>query len=181
MVDQNSLFNKDTRIIAFDDSPFSRRDKHTSIVGVIMRKDLYIESLITKRIEVDGTDATEKILDVIREKGSGIRVIMTQGITLGGFNVLDVKELFRETGIPIINVVDHEPNMKAIKDALKKYFEDWESRYSKLTEDFYRFGPIFVQATGMDSKVAYKFIKQITAKGNIPEPLRLADLIAGAL
>ena len=112
------------RVIAFDDSPFSRRDKHTSIVGVIMRKDLYIESLITKRIEVDGTDATEKILDTIREKGSGVRVIMTQGITLGGFNVLDVKELFRETGIPIINVVDHEPNMKAIKDALKKYFEE---------------------------------------------------------
>jgi hypothetical protein len=178
-VDQNSLFNKDTRVFAFDDSPFSRNDESTSIVGVIVRKDMYIESLIRKEIKVDGLDATERVLEAIREKGSGVRVIMTQGITLGGFNILDVKRLYRETEIPIINVVDHEPNMKAIKEALRKYFEDWEVRYSTLSEDFHRFDQLFVQTTGIEPTMAYKFLKQMTINGNIPEPLRIADLIAG--
>lgn len=178
-MDQNSLFNKDARIFAFDDSPFSRNDVSTNIVGVIVRKDMYIESLIRKEIKVDGLDATDRMLEAIREKGSGVRVIMTQGITLGGFNILDVKRLYRETNIPIINVVDHEPNMKAIKDALRKYFKDWEVRYSALSEDFHGFGPLFVQTTGIEPTVAYKFLKQMTINGNIPEPLRIADLIAG--
>ena len=101
MVDQNSLFNKNTRVIAFDDSPFSRRDKHTSIVGVIMRKDLYIESLKTR--------------DVIRAIGRG-------------FSPQRAFRLF-DTGT-YLEVID---------------------------------------------------LKDFTVKGNIPEPLRIADLIAGAL
>jgi Uncharacterized conserved protein len=49
-VDQNSLFNKDTRVFAFDDSPFTRKDEYTVLVGVIMRKDLYIETIVRKKI-----------------------------------------------------------------------------------------------------------------------------------
>ena len=180
-MDQNSLFNKDTRVLAFDDSPFSRDDEFTSIVGVIMRKDLYIESVVKKAIHVDGLDATERILEIIREKGSGVNVIMTQGITLGGFNILDVKKLYEETGIPVINVVDHEPNMRAIKEALRKYFKDWRARYSILTEAFYKSDSLYIQSTGIDTKIAYKFLKQLTVTGNIPEPLRIADLIAGII
>ncbi len=180
-MDQNSLFNKDTRVFAFDDSPFSRSDEYTYIVGVIMRKDLYTESIVKKKIKVDGLDSTQKVLDAIREKGAGVRIVMTQGITLGGFNILDVRELFAKTGIPIINVVDHEPDMRAIKEALKKYFEDWELRLSLLSEDFHRFDKLYIQGVGIDPEVANKFTRKMIVNGNIPEPLRMADLIAGVV
>ncbi|MGC8562866.1 MAG: DUF99 family protein [Thermoplasmata archaeon] len=180
-MDQNSLFNKDTRVLAVDDAPFSREDRFTSIVGLIMRKDFYIESIFKKTIEVDGLDATDRVIEGIKEKGTGVKVLMTQGITLGGFNILDVKRLYEETKIPVINVVDHEPNMNAIKEALQKYFKDWEIRYSVLSEDFQRLGPLYVQATGISSKIAYKFLNQMTINGKVPEPLRMADLVAGII
>lgn len=180
-MDQNYLFNKDTRILAVDDAPFSRGDKFTSIVFVIMRKDLYVESLFKKAIEVDGLDVTDKIIEGVREKGNGVKVILTQGITLGGFNIIDVTRLYVETKIPVINVVDHEPNMVSIKDALQKYFKDWEARDSILSEKFERFGSLYVQATGISPKIANKFLVQVTINGKIPEPLRMADLIAGLL
>ncbi len=180
-MDQNALFNKDTRIMAFDDSPFSRDDEFTSIVGVIMRKDLYIESLVKKKIRVDGLDATERVFEAVKEKGSGVKVIMTQGITLGGFNILNVEKLYQETGIPIINVVDHEPDMKAIKEALRKYFKNWRKRYSALSENFHKSGSLYIQSTGIEMKIAEKFINQLTVNGKIPEPLRIADLIASII
>lgn len=180
-MDQNSLFNKDTRVFAFDDSPFSRSDEYSYIVGVIMRKDLYTESIVKKKIRVDGLDSTEKVTEAIREKGAGVRVIMTQGITLGGFNILDVRKLYGESGIPIINVVDHEPDMGAIKEALKKYFDDWEFRCSLLSEDFHRFERLYIQGIGIEPEVANKFVRKMIVNGNIPEPLRIADLIAGVV
>ncbi|MCL4447665.1 MAG: DUF99 family protein [Thermoplasmatales archaeon] len=178
-MDQNLLFNKDTRIFAFDDSPFTREDEFTSIVGVIMRKDLYIESLSKGRIRVDGDDVTEKMIELVYERGSGVRVIMTQGTTFAGFNVLDINRLFNETGTPIINVVDHRPDMDSIREALRKYFDDWEARYSVLSENFTRFNSLYVQSLGIEPDTANKFIEMMTVNGIIPEPLRIADMVAG--
>jgi endonuclease V-like protein UPF0215 family len=178
-VDQNSLFNKDARIFAFDDSPFSRKDKFASIIGVIMRKDMYIESIVRKKIRVDGLDVTDTVLEILKEKGSGIKLVMTQGTTFGGFNVLNVRKIFEETKIPVVNVVDHEPDMLSIKMALKKYFDDWEERYSILIGSFNHFDSLFIQSIGIRPEMAYKFIKQMTVNGTLPEPLRIADLVAG--
>lgn len=177
-MDQNSLFNKDTRIFAFDDSPFSRNDEYTSLIGVIMRKDLYLESILKEKIRVDGLDVTEKILKAIKKKGSGVRVILVQGTTFGGFNILDMGSLFRETGICVINVVDHEPDLDAIKNALRKHFPDWQSRFKIFKKDFTKLGSLYLQTEGINEETAYKFIGQITVNGVIPEPLRIADIIA---
>ncbi|MEM0127727.1 MAG: DUF99 family protein [Thermoplasmatales archaeon] len=178
-MDLNSLFNKDARIMAFDDTPFSRGQSSTSLVGLIMRKDMYIESVLKDRIRVDGDDSTDVIISMVERKGSGISVIMTQGITFGGFNILDVKKLFAETGIPVINVVDHKPDMERMKDALVKHFSDWEKRINLLRDEFTEYKGIFIQTSGIGPMHAYKFIRQVTVSGTLPEPLRLVNMIAG--
>lgn len=180
-VDENSLFNKNTRIMAIDDSPFSRDQKFAVLLAVIIRKDLYIESIFKKYIEVDGLDSTETVISMIREKGSGISVMMTQGITFAGFNILDIEGVFRETGIPIINVVDHEPDFRALKNALTGHFPDWERRFSLLQGKFSRSDGIYVQSIGLSTRQAQKFVKQVTVSGQMPEPLRLAHLIASVI
>jgi|YelNatPaOPRAMG01_1025707.scaffolds.fasta_scaffold12315_5 endonuclease V-like protein UPF0215 family len=177
-MDLNSLFNKNTRILAFDDSPFSRDDLSCSLIGVIMRKDLYLESIVKRQITVDGMDVTEKILEAIEEKGSGIGVIMIKGITFAGFNILDIRTVSEKTHIPVINVLDHEPNIENIKAALKKHFPDWQLRFDLFNRKFTKFGSILVQCEGIEEEIAYKFIRQTTVNGLIPEPLRLADIIA---
>ncbi|MEM0073700.1 MAG: DUF99 family protein [Thermoplasmatales archaeon] len=178
-MDLNSLFNKDARIMAFDDAPFSRGQRSTSIVGLIMRKDMYIESVLKDRISVDGDDSTDVIISMVERKGSGISIIMTQGITFGGFNILDVNRLFTETGIPVVNVVDHKPDIDGMKDALVKHFTDWERRIHLLRGEFTEYKGIFIQTSGIGPIHAYRFIKQVTLAGNLPEPLRLVNMIAG--
>ncbi|MEM0140720.1 MAG: DUF99 family protein [Thermoplasmatales archaeon] len=178
-MDPNSLFNKDTRIMAFDDAPFSRGQSHTFLIGLVMRKDMYVESILKGRIQVDGEDSTDAVMSMIEEKGSGVSVIMTQGITFGGFNILDVNGIFSKTGIPVINVVDHEPNTERIRSALIKHFDDWERRVALLRGQFSEFNGIFIQALGVEPAHAYKFVRQVTLSGLMPEPLRLVNLIAG--
>lgn len=178
MVDQNSLFNKNTRIMAFDDSPFSREDKFTSLVGLVIRKDLYIESLAKDRIEVDGLDVTAKVLRMIGEKGEGVKVIMVKGITFAGFNVLNLKTIHDETGICIMNVMDHEPDPVGIKNALVKHFPDWKTRMTNFKNSFVKFSSLYLQTEGIEPETANKFIGQVTVNGIIPEPLRIVDMIA---
>lgn len=180
-VDQNVFFNKDTRIFAFDDSPFSRNDRFTNLVGVVMRKDLYLETLVKKKIQVDGNDVTERMLEAINEKGSGVNLIVVKGVTFGGFNILDMHKLYEKAQIPIVNVIDHEPNIAAIKEALIKHFEDWEQRLKMLKKGFEKIDSLYIQTEGVGIKATYKFLKQITINGIIPEPVRIADLIAGLL
>lgn len=177
-MDLNSLFNKDTRVFAFDDSPFSREDEFTGLIGVIMRKDYYIETLASRIIQVDGNDVTEKMQEMVEEKGSGVKVLMVQGTTFAGFNILDAKKLYGETSIPIINILDHEPDMAAIENALRAHFSDWEKRYATFDANFSRFGSLFIQSFGIEPKVAYKFSRMMTRQGLIPEPLRIADMVA---
>ncbi len=71
--------------------------------------------------------------------------------------------------------------MISIKDALQKYFKDWKTRYASLSEGFERYGSLYIQSTGISPKIAGKFLNQVTINGKIPEPLRMADLIAGAI
>jgi endonuclease V-like protein UPF0215 family len=177
-MDQNLLFNKNTRLLAIDDSPFIRGDSFTNIIGVIIRKDLYIENILKKTIQVDGMDVTDRIMEMVQEKGEGIRMIMIKGITFGGFNVLDMEKLYDAHKIPIINFMDHPPDKDAIEAALKKHFNDWEIRlslmkgYSKIDES------VYIKTVGIDLRSAVKFSFGLMKNGKIPEPLRIVDLIA---
>ncbi|MCL5680881.1 MAG: DUF99 family protein [Candidatus Thermoplasmatota archaeon] len=180
-MDQNTFFNKDTRILAVDDAPFKKKDSTTKIVGIIMRRDLYIESLTVKNIQVDGMDVTDKVLEIINERGKGISVLLTKGLTFGGFNVLDVKRVFQETMISSINFMDHKPDMEGIRNALLNHFGDWEKRYNLLSGDFVEMNGMYVQSLGITTQTAIKFLNSITLNGKTPEPLRLADMIAAVV
>lgn len=177
-MDQNLLFNKNTRILAVDDSPFRRGDSFTNIIGIIIRKDLYLESILKKTIQVDGMDVTERIMEMLEEKGEGIRIIMIKGITFGGFNVLDLGKLYDSYKIPIINFMDHPPDKDAIEAALKKHFRDWEIRLSLMNSYSKVDDSMFIKTTGIDLRSAVKFSSDLMKNGKIPEPLRIVDLIA---
>ncbi len=177
-MDQNLLFNKNTRILAVDDTPFTRGEHYTHIIGVIMRKDLYIENILRKTIEIDGMDVTERIKEMLIEKGEGIRIVMIKGITFGGFNILDMEKLYNESKIPVINFIDHMPDKEAIEAALKKHFSDWQMRLSLMNGFSKIDNSTYIKTSGIDLKMAVKFAYEMMKNGKTPEPLRVADLIA---
>ncbi|MEM4221154.1 MAG: DUF99 family protein, partial [Thermoplasmata archaeon] len=100
------------RALGIDDSPFSRENNKSYLIGSVVREKNYLEGLIIEKITVDGIDSTDVILKMISGKFSEqIKIIFMNGITFAGFNVANIEKIYLETKIPIITVVRKMPSM----------------------------------------------------------------------
>jgi len=175
---------QEIRVVGIDDAPFSFGQKKVAVIGVIIRGNSYIEGILKSEIEVDGCDATAIITDLINETRhkNQLRVIMLDGISLGGFNVVDIQELHRNTGLPVITITREEPDFTKIKNALQKHFADWKKRWDTILEGKLKqvkgTYPLYVQYVGMTFPTVCEILRLCTIRGAIPEPIRIAHLIA---
>lgn len=176
------------RVCGIDDAPFefgNRRAKAT-VIGAIVRIPAYLEGVLRFDVAVDGDDSTseiEKALSNSRFKEQ-IKALMIDGVSLAGFNVIDIKELSSWLELPVITVTRDKPDMDAIEAALSEYFDDWHERLEKISdlpsiEMKTENNPIFVSYAGISEGEALKLIKATTIRGAIPEPIRMAHIIAG--
>ncbi len=179
-------FNKikdEIRILGLDDGSFSREDSETLLVGTIYRGGKWLDGVISTDITVDGWDATEKTIKMIKNsKYEDLRLVMSNGITVAGFNILDIDKIYDETQLPVIIFMEQYPDINSIKNALKN-LEDWEKRFELIKNTGRIFegnleGKIYFQASGISNKDAEKIIKISSTRGDIPEPLRSAHIIS---
>ena len=175
---------QEIKVVGIDDAPFSFGQKKVVVIGVIIRGNAYIEGILKAEIEVDGCDATAIITNLIngtRHKNQ-LKVIMLDGISLGGFNVVDIQELHRNTGLPVITITREKPDFTKIKNALQKHFVDWKKRWITILEGTLRQVegkyPLYVQYEGITFPTVREIIRLCTIRGAIPEPIRIAHLIA---
>ncbi|MHA1742628.1 MAG: endonuclease dU [Candidatus Heimdallarchaeota archaeon] len=184
------MLKTEIRILGFDDGAFEFRSKQpVPVIGIIFRGGKFLDGALRTDVEVDGTDATEKIVKLInasRHKNQ-LKVIMFDGITLAGFNVVDVKKLNEETDLPVIVINRKKPNLEKVKNALKN-FKDFKTRWQaienagKIKECYIKdFKKVYYQNVGIGDDVTREIIKMSCTRGFIPEPLRVAHLIATAV
>lgn len=175
---------KEIRIIAWDDSAFRFEQKRVLIVGTIFRGSLCLDGLLSVRIAKDGLDATEKIAKSILKSRhyDQLSFIMLDGISLAGFNLVDVKELNRKTKLPVIVIQRKKPDMKKFTKALR-VFGDYKKRLLmvKRAGKLYKYKGIFYQRAGLDKNKCEEIIKLTSTRAKIPEPIRVAHLIASGL
>ncbi|MHA1426191.1 MAG: endonuclease dU [Candidatus Helarchaeota archaeon] len=148
---------QEIRIIGIDDTPFIPKTPGTTqLIGVVFRGRLWIEGVLQTSVTIDGFDVTAKIASMILNSPhyGQLRVIMLDGITFGGFNIVDIDALFTETHLPIIVVCEKRPDLQSIKDAIQ-HTKDWRKRWALLEKSgtFYEYKtkktvnkPIFVLA-----------------------------------
>ena len=180
------MVKEEIRILGVDDGPFSKNDKEVIVVGVIFRGGEFLDGLLRTYVAVDGLDATEKLSSMVNSSRhkQQLKVIMLDGITLGGFNIVDVKKLYSETKIPIIVINRKVPDLKSIRVALEKKFEDFEKRWKMILNagkikqlKFEKFS-VYYQNVGIEDEEAEEIITISIKHAQIPEPLRVAHLIA---
>ena len=182
---------REIRVLGVDDGVFVPQKRGKAlIVGVVYRGGLWLDGVMHTEIEVDGLDATEKIASMIKSSPhyAQLRVIMLNGLTFAGFNIVDIKRLYGETGLPVIVVSREKPNLNEIKKALEK-LPHKEKRWKmienagKLLEVNVRNTGsfIYVQLAGLNEKDARKIVRITSTRSNIPEPLRVAHLIASGI
>lgn len=178
------------RVLGLDDGPFVRSARRAGLVGVVLSTPNYVEGILHTTVTVDGTDATNRILELL--DGSpmveGVRAILLDGIAVGGFNLVDLDRLHAVLGRPIVTVTRHAPDFASIRAALTKYFpKDAERRWQLvLAHPLFRLpmpegNPLRVSAVGCTRAQASAVIRRATVRGNLPEPLRLARLVARAM
>jgi endonuclease V-like protein UPF0215 family len=176
------------RLLGIDDSPFSFSDEFSTIIGVIMRGGSYIEGVLSRKIKVDGSNATNLCIDMVNKTRhkKQLRALLIDGIAFCGFNVIDIEKIFLETKIPVITITRDMPDLIKIKNALLKNFLDWRSRLDVIEKGILHkvktnFNPIYIKYSGISLNEAKEIIKLSTIRGVIPEPIRIAHLIASGI
>ena len=176
------------RLLGIDDAPFTFTEKYTTVVGVVMRGGEYLECVLSRQVTVDGNDASYICKDMIKNSRhrKQLKVMMLDGIALGGFNIVDIKEVYSSTNLPVITITRDLPDFEKIKIALQKNFKDWKNRLEmirigKIHEVKTVHNPIYVKCVGISINETKEIIKLSTIRGAIPEPLRVAHLIASCV
>jgi len=110
------------RVLGVDDGVFIPHNKgYADVVGVVFRGGYWLDGVMRTEVEVDGLDATEKIASMVMTSPhyQQLRIIMLNGITFAGFNIVDIKELYSKTELPVIAITRRIYEMLG-KNCLKK-------------------------------------------------------------
>lgn len=185
------VIKPEIRVLGVDDGVFTPRVRGlVPVVGVVFRGGYWLDGVMHTKVEVDGFDATEKIASMIIDSPhyKQLRVIMLNGITFAGFNVVNIKELNSETKLPVVAVTREKPNFIEIREALKNLPESeerWETIKStgKLFEVSTRSKneKIYMQTSGILEEDARKILQLTSTRSSVPEALRVAHLIASGI
>ncbi|AGK60759.1 hypothetical protein Asulf_00746 [Archaeoglobus sulfaticallidus PM70-1] len=179
---------KNWRFVGFDDSfrisstVSDLKGEKAVIVGCVT-SGFYPEGFMVDRIEVDGDDSTDKMIRMVKRSKFHVQLkcIFLSGLTFGGFNIADISRIAEETGIAVVVVMRKKPDFSSIKHALcSANLEDRWLLIEKAGEVF-NVGELFIQKAGCTLEEAKKFIRLSVKDAKIPEPLRLAHMVASAI
>ncbi|MEM2080656.1 MAG: DUF99 family protein [Candidatus Bathyarchaeia archaeon] len=185
------VIKPEIRVLGIDDGPFIPHAKgQVPVIGVVFRGGYWLDGVMRTTIEIDGFDATEKIASMITVSPHyrQLRVVMLNGITFAGFNIVDIKALNAAIKLPVITVTREKPDFADIHRALQNLTcseERWAAilNAGEPVEVFTRSAKakIYMQAVGVSKEDAQKILRLTSTRSNIPEPLRVAHLIASGL
>jgi len=166
---------------------FKKSEKQSVLAGVVMRSDWIIDGVTYANATVRGDDATDAVIKLYTSLDrTDINFVMIGGLIISMYNIIDIERLHERLKVPVIGVTFEES--EGLDEHIKRAFPDsWKSKmeaYHKLgsrEEIKLKTGySIFVRAQGINTKSAKQAINKFLLQGSIPEPIRVARLIARA-
>jgi len=114
-------------------------------------------------------------------------LLMLNGCVISWYNVIDLHRVSDETGLPLICVTYNES--AGLERYFKEYFpDDWMIRVELYRRNRERTAitlstghTIYIRFIGMSIEEAKGVLNKFTSHGSVPEPLRVARLLARAL
>ncbi len=172
------------RLLGIDDAPFDKfKDKKTLIVGAFFRGGSSIDGVLSDVVDVDGTDASDKIIGMVKQSKfhPQLRAILLKGLAVGGFNMVDIAKVSSKTKVPVIVVMRKLPDARTMKEALIKLGKKGSVKFIDRAGKIHKAGSLYIQFSGTTLEKAKEIIKISCNRGNIPEPVRVAHLMAGGV
>ena len=181
------LEKKGIRGLAIAES-FSHDSKKSILSGIVMSTDLIIDGFVMGHSTVGGDDATDAILEMYKRLDRpDVSFLLISGIVISFYNIVDLKRISEETGLPVIGVTYEES--EGIEDAIKHHFPDsYKSKlaeYSKLGSrekiTLHTSHNLYIRKEGCTILEVKQLLDKITLQGSVPEPLRIGQLLANTL
>lgn len=178
-----------SKIIGWDDGPFEfGQESLAPLVGVVTRGGNRVDGVLKTEVKVDGLEATSNLITTINQSkhSNELSLIILDGVTFAGFNVVDIEKLEDETDIPVLVVTRKKFDLDAIRGALGN-LSDFDRRWEALMKagEFgtatIRGKEIYYQTASLSVDRAEKAISITSTHSCLPEPIRLADMISRAM
>ena len=180
---------KNPIIIGFDDASFELKGsvKKTQLIGVVCQ-GIRMVDVVRSEILIDGNDATEKLIELVKKKEKHIQYILTHTITFGGFNLINLDHVYKELNKPIIAVNDRKVDIEAVITTLKKKFpQSYKPKIQNIVNAGNLYSTkivtaggssnIFFHSKGIDINEIDLLLQQVSIDSKLPECVRLAHLI----
>jgi endonuclease V-like protein UPF0215 family len=193
-------------VIGFDDGSFSRQHRGRVLLVGAVCAGTRLDGIVSGRVARDGTDATQRMVELVRDSQfrGHVRAVLLQGIAVAGFNVVDVQALAASLSVPVLVIMRRPPDLPAMQRALfsldppmrprvrgaqRKWrliqgagaveqLDIGSPRPSGLRGVPHR---LWVQRVGLTLEMARRLVASTTLHGQVPEPLRLAHIVAGGI
>lgn len=182
------VHKKAVRALGISESFVKGESKKSILAGVVMRTDKAVDGFVFSTVTVGGMDATEKMIEMYKTLDrEDVNLLMLNGCVISWYNVVDLYKVAEETGLPLLCVTYEE------SEGLEKYFkelfpQDWERRVEiyhknkertllKLDTGY----TVYVRFINMSLEEAKGILNKFTSHGAVPEPLRVARLLARSI
>ncbi|HEV2137323.1 MAG TPA: DUF99 family protein [Nitrososphaerales archaeon] len=166
---------------------FRKGRKSSVLAGVVMRSDFIVDGVAIGKTSVGGDDATASIGSLNRGlKRNDINLILVSGAILSLYNIVDVDELSRRSRLPVVCLTYKETS--GIEGSIRRHFPDTAEtklkayrRLGRRTGVLLKSGhKVYVRMSGLELSTLKPVLDAFTLQGSIPEPIRVAKLVARA-
>jgi hypothetical protein len=159
----------------------------STLAGIVMRKDLRIDGAAFARVTVGGTDATDATVRIVAGLDRrDINLIMISGSVIAWYNIIEPAAVQEATGLPVIITTYEESD--GLEDEIRHHFPGDAERlaaYRRLGDRIpvrlHSGYTLFIRTCGISSEDAARLCNDFTHDGRMPEPVRVARLIARGL
>lgn len=172
-------------LLGIDDGPFEKLENGSvPLVGVMMEGPDRVEAVATTSFPVDGDGASTFLAEWVASLRcrDALHAVVLGGITVAGLAVVDVEALAERLALPVLVVNRRDPSQSQLRDALRAAGLEERCALVDRTPAAVRVaGGLYVAAAGTDAGTAAALVRASLSKAQLPEPLRVAHLVARAL
>jgi len=174
-----------SHVVGVDDAPFPRTHRGDVLVVGTVFAGRRLEGILSSKVRRDGANATQRLATMIGEcrYAEHLQGVLLQGIALAGFNVVDIYALHEALGLPILVVVRKRPDLNAVRRALLSRVPGGARKWRLVQKAgaVEPAGGLYVQRAGLTLAQAARLLADTTVRGKLPEPIRVAHLVAGGV